>query len=97
MTDPRPEHTRKPDIMSEAPEEILAAYRVALAKVLVLYPAVADTVWAALARVEFHGDPAAYRAALYAATDPLLSAASAEARAAEACFENWRDAVRTKR
>jgi hypothetical protein len=82
--------------MSEAPEEILAAYRAALAKVLVLYPSVAANVWAALSAVRYDGDAAAYRAALNAATDPLLNAASAEARAAEACFENcWKD-VRIK-
>jgi hypothetical protein len=82
--------------MSEAPEEILAAYRVALAKVLVLYPTVAAKVWAALSAVRYDGDAAAYRAALYAATNPPLNAASAAARAAEARFENWWDGVRSK-
>jgi hypothetical protein len=82
--------------MSEAPEEILAAYRAALAKVLVLYPAAADKVWAALTAVRYDGDAAAYRAALNAATDPLLNAASAEARAAEAHFENCWNTDRIK-
>jgi hypothetical protein len=82
----------------ETPEDILNTFGAALVPVLEWFaPTVAADVWEAVAAVRYDGDINAYRDALLAATTPILNAASAELRAAEARFENencWTDRIK---